>query len=68
MNLKITVTITDDVYPESTTVDVQATDGQEIHAVTKHMPKSAFWSDYERAISATLEEVRYAVMRNEENE
>lgn len=65
MSLKITATVTDDLYPETTTVDVQVTDGSAYHAMTKHLPKSYFWSDYERATHSIMEELRLAAMKRE---
>lgn len=63
--LKVTTTITDDVYPESTTIDVQVTDGSHVYTSTKHLPKSVFWSDYEMAVRSILDEVGLAAMRKE---
>lgn len=63
--LKITVTVTDDVYPDATTIDVQTTDGQEIYNINKVLPKAFFWSNYESAVDSILEEMRIYAKKRE---
>ena len=63
--LKVTLTITNDLYPEITTVDIQATDGTKLHYYTKHYPKSFFQSEYAFAAKACLEAVGDAFKEKE---
>jgi hypothetical protein len=56
--LKITLTVTDDVYPDTTTIEAKVTYGNSLQELVKHLPKSYFWSDYERATDSILEELR----------
>jgi len=63
--LRINVTVTDDVFPDTTTIDAQVTDGSQMQTMTKHLPKSYFWSHYEQAVDSILEELRIAAKSKE---